>query len=128
MLIRGTDLTPAQREQVKAAFIYRWTKDNEKRVQAYGPCPKCDIREPYCNPRSAEGHKHPTLKLGTDEEWLRSHAFHFTQDGGRLMHNRKYAEPILQGTVIDTQGEDGSRGQHGQDVLTRAGVPGRFDR
>lgn len=121
MLIRGTDLTPAQRRTVLAAFIYRWTTGNTQRAQAYGRCPKCDIREPYVNPVSAEGHNHPTLPLATDEEWLQSHAFHFTQDGKRLMQNRTHAEPIFMARAV-------APGQHGQEVLAREGVRGRLGR
>jgi hypothetical protein len=113
MLIRGDKLNPAQRRVVLRAFLYRWTRDNTERARAWGPCPACDIHNPAVNLVSAGDHRHPTIPLETDEQWLRGHAFHFTQDGTRLMENRKYAEPVLQGSQ--------DVGQAGLDVLSRHG-------
>lgn len=79
-LISGSELTPEMRKQVTNAFIYRWTKDNPKRTQVYH-CDQCDIRDPYVNEKSAEGHQHPTIPLISDDQWIREHAFHFTNDG-----------------------------------------------
>lgn len=90
-LVRGDQLTPEMEQQVKDAFIYRWTVDNPKRTTVYR-CDKCDITQPYVNEGSAEGHTHPTIPLQTDSEWIREHAFYFTNDG-RLMARRS-AEPI----------------------------------
>lgn len=112
MLIRGDHLTLAQRRLVLRAFIYRWTRENFDRVRAYGPCPECDIANPAVQ-ATAGKHRHPTMPLDSDENWLRAHAFHFTQDGGRLMENRRYAEPVVAGP--------GDVGQAGMDVLSRHG-------
>jgi hypothetical protein len=94
MLIRGDKLTQRQREQVLAAFIYRWTTGNKQRTQVY-KCELCDIRTPYVNTQSANGHSHPTIPLQTDDQWLAEHAFHFVADGSRLMANRRHAEPVF---------------------------------
>ncbi len=91
-LVRGNRLTPRQRAEVLAAFIYRCTKDNAQRVQAWGRCSKCDVRNPYVNPQSAEGHSHPTIPLVTDADWLRQHAFYFTADGD-LSQRHRHCEP-----------------------------------
>jgi ssDNA-binding Zn-finger/Zn-ribbon topoisomerase 1 len=90
-LIRGDQLTPDMIRQVQDAFIYRWTSDNKRRGEVYH-CDKCDVRnEPYVNTNSAEGHQHPTIPLQTDEQWLKEHAFSFT-NAGRLQP-RRHAQP-----------------------------------
>ncbi len=76
MLIQGKSLTQSQRRIVLAAFVYRWTRDNEQRERAWA---------------GIKGK--PTVALQSDEEWLREHAFHFVNDGSRLMANRRHAEP-----------------------------------
>jgi hypothetical protein len=90
-LVRGDQLTPDMVKQVKDAFIYRWTTDNKRRGSVYH-CDKCDVRNnPYVNTQSAEGHQHPTIPLQTDDQWLREHAFYFT-NRGKLLPN-KHAQP-----------------------------------
>jgi hypothetical protein len=74
MLIRGKDLTTRQKAQVKAAFLYRWTVENDRREAVWSKLGK------------------PTMPLQTDEEWINDHAFHFIKDGSRLSR-RSYAEP-----------------------------------
>ena len=79
MLIKGTQLNPRQREQVLAAYIYRWTRDNPHRE------------------RSWQGFKppvRPTIPLISDDEWLKQYAFNFVEDGSRLHARRKYAVPV----------------------------------
>jgi hypothetical protein len=93
-LVRGDRLTTKQRREALAAFIYRWTKDNAQRVRAWGGCSKCDVRSPYVNPRSAEGHSHPTIPLVSDDEWLRQHAFYVTANGD-LSQRHRHCEPAL---------------------------------
>ena len=93
-LVRGDRLTPRQRAEVLAAFIYRWTKDNAQRVQAWGRCSKCDVCNPYVNLKSAEGHSHPTVPLVSDAEWLRQHAFYVTANGD-LSQRHRHCEPAL---------------------------------
>jgi hypothetical protein len=91
-LIAGTDLTPEMRRQVENAFIYRWTYDNKRRTDVYH-CDKCDVsKQPYVNEKSSEGHQHPTVPLISDDQWIREHAFHFTNDG-RLHPRQRHAEP-----------------------------------
>ena len=75
-LIKGSDLTPAQVAEVKRAFVYRWTKDNNKRNAVWR------------NPK----HK-PSTPLISDQEWLAQYAFHFVKDGSRLSKQRRWAEP-----------------------------------
>ena len=77
---------------------------NGKTCWSGNSCDKCDINNPYVNPKSAEGHPHPTVPLKTDDEWVKEHAFYFTQDG-RLMPRRS-AEPVyLAGQQTDMQKE-----------------------
>jgi hypothetical protein len=92
-LIRGDKLTPAMRRQVLAAFVYRWTTDNRMRVHAWPSCPLCDIRKPYVDVSSSNGHNHPTIPLVSDTEWLRAHAFYMTTAG--TLARRKHAEPAF---------------------------------
>lgn len=63
ILIKGIDLTPAQRLQVFAAFTYRTTKQN-----GY----------PKRNPCQA------TVTAINDDEWIQMYAFWFTNDGKAL--------------------------------------------
>jgi hypothetical protein len=93
MLIRGDRLNARQREQVLAAFVYRWTTENPQRMAAYRKCHLCDIRKPYVNATSASGHTHPTIPLISDQQWLDEHSFHFIADGSRLSARHKWAEP-----------------------------------
>ena len=85
MLIKGQDLTTAQRAEVLAAYLYRWTKENPRRVEMW---------------RKVQGQ--PTMALISDEEWLRDHAFHFVKDGSRLMANRQHAEPACLAEEVRT--------------------------
>lgn len=90
-LLRGDQLTPEMIKQVQDAFIYRWTTDNKRRGEVYH-CDKCDVQQnPYVNETSAEGHQHPTIPLQTDDQWLKEHAFYFT-NAGRLQP-RRHAVP-----------------------------------
>lgn len=70
-LVKGKDLTPAQVEQVKAAFIYRYTVDN-----------------PVINTRPAA-----SCATQTDRQWIDSHAFYFRKDG-RLANRPNHCEPL----------------------------------
>lgn len=67
MLIPGPRLNARQIELVERAYVHRST--------AIGPG------------------KYYT----SDDDWIRHHAFHFTQDGSRLVYNRRYAEPYYGG-------------------------------
>jgi hypothetical protein len=80
MMIEGKDLTPLQRSEVLATFIYRWTADNHRREQAWSLVPEKN---------------RPTIALISDDEWLRTHAFYFVADGSRLSMRRRYAEKIV---------------------------------
>src|SRR4051812_35708902 len=91
-LKKGKDLNYKECEQVFNAFPYRWTRDNTQRVRAYGPCPLCNIEFPYENSKSAEGHKHPTIPLISDAQWLQEYAFYFNKDGS-LSKTHQFAEP-----------------------------------
>lgn len=71
-LVKGEDLTPAQRAQVLEAYIYRWTNENEG-VESRFP-----------------GGQGPTMDKQSDEDWIKEHAFRFTNDG-RLMGS---AQPV----------------------------------
>lgn len=90
-LIKGQDLTQEQKEQVLAKFTHRWTHENPHRVAVHGPCPFCDIKTPYVNTQTTNGHTHPTEPLVTDEEWMQAHAFWFNQNG--KLTAAAFAEP-----------------------------------
>jgi hypothetical protein len=96
-------LTPAQRRQVCAAFVHRWTVENAQQTYA-GRCPACEQSAPYpmtCGEALPDGPRTYTREewhayhapLTTDAEWIAAHAFHFTRDGTRLMQNQRHAEP-----------------------------------
>ena len=74
-LIKGEKLTPAQIREVKAAFGYRWTFENEGRALAF-----------------MKDHA-PTVALVTDEQWINEHAFYFTK-AGRLALRPNHCEPV----------------------------------
>lgn len=82
-LMRGDQLTPEMEQQVKDAFVMRWTRENTNRTLMYN-CDKCDIMNPYVNTQSSNGHSHPTVPLQSDEQWINEHSFTFT-NAGRLM-------------------------------------------
>lgn len=102
-LIKGVDLTPAQRAEVLRAYVYRWTFENAR--QSYrGKCPGCEqstrsgliITGPKEAPKiwtRAEWHAYHT-PLISDDQWLRQHAFHFLADGSRLSHAQTHAETV----------------------------------
>jgi hypothetical protein len=109
MLIKGSQLTSSQRQQVLAAFVHRWTHENAKQTYG-GDCPAC--RQATRDGQITTGVKNPGLMerplqvwtraewhayhmpLTTDAEWINAHSFHFTADGSRLMANRHHAEPV----------------------------------
>lgn len=107
MLIKGSDLTTAQRQLVLAAFVHRHTVENAK---AHGvPCVMCanspgGADEIVIIPAGQQAahevrkrwHDHH-VSVQTDAAWLADHAFHFTKDGQRLMA-RRYAEPVYLAT------------------------------
>ena len=103
MIIKGADLTSAQRSAVLAAFVHRHTVENAKRRGV--PCILCDRRWPYVTgPRGdrkvwerAEWHAYHVPAV-TDQQWIRDHAFSFLKDGSRLtLHG--YAQPVYMAGV-----------------------------
>jgi hypothetical protein len=79
MLVRGDKLGQNVRREVLSAFVRRWTFENagaENVIRNRATC-----TDP--------------IPLVSDADWLADHAFHVTQDGSRLMRNRRYAEPAL---------------------------------
>lgn len=112
-LVRGDELTPEMRRQVLNSFPFRWTSDNPQRLSAY-KCDLCDLRHPYINTQSSEGHTHPTIPLQTDNQWLSEHSFHFT-NAGKLVQNRGAepaalagpgGDPVLLGQAVLDDRED----------------------
>lgn len=83
-LIQGKCLSDRQADMVLNAYGYRWTKQNAARAK---------------NWRGRHGA--PTIPLVSDEEWLREHAFRFTNDGKTLM--RGYAQPAYMAPACKTQ-------------------------
>ena len=74
-LIKGKDLNDNQKKLVLAAYIYRNTKENthpaKKRTGATAP-------------------------EETDEQFLKTHAFYFVNDGSRLSGKKGYCEPVYE--------------------------------
>jgi hypothetical protein len=77
MLINGDKLNGAQRKQVLEAFGYRWTAENKMRDEFW---------------QGVRGK--PTIPLTSDYQWLKEHAFHFTDDGLRLKDKPSYCEAV----------------------------------
>jgi hypothetical protein len=71
MLIKGKNLTQAQRDQVLGAFPFRLTQEN-----GYRETDPCGASEAPI----------------TDAEWVVAHAFYFAEDGSRLSNDRAYCE------------------------------------
>ncbi len=94
MLIKGSALNAQQRKLVFAAYVHRWTHENAQQTYG-GKCPACVQCGGNYAQRVVEKswHEHHA-PLTTDQEWLDTHAFHFTKDGKRLMANRRWAEPV----------------------------------
>ena len=90
-LVRGSNLTESQKSYIFNAYIYRWTHENSMRIRVYH-CNLCDIRKPYINTESANGHSHPTIPLQTDTEWLADRAFYINKDGS-VSARYRHAEP-----------------------------------
>jgi hypothetical protein len=92
MLIKGEKLNEEQRKIVLAAFVRRWTFE---RAEALGYCPACKQQEEGGGAlQIGEMHWHDYhMKLVSDDEWIRAHAFHFVRNGSRLAENCKHAEP-----------------------------------
>lgn len=91
-LIAGNQLNESQKRHVLAAYVYRWTTDNRQRTQAYS-CKLCDIRTPYENKESSNGHTHPTIPLISDEQWLSAHAF-YVKANGEIADRPGRCEPV----------------------------------
>ena len=106
-LIKGNDLTPDQKRQVLAAYVYRWTLENQEQTYR-GKCPACsqagrngwpyvcgeDLPEgPYSYTREQWHAYHKPLQ--TDAQFLAEHAFYFTKDG-RLSEKHHHCEPVWQ--------------------------------
>lgn len=85
-LLRGEQLDPQQKTQVLNAFPYRWTWENPHRARIY-KCDQCDVaNDPFVG-SSAGGHHHPVIPVQHDDEWVKEHAFWFT-NAGKLFPNR----------------------------------------
>jgi hypothetical protein len=69
-LVKGSNLTEEQKQEVLSAFIYRYTVDNK---------------------RNYEG-DHTCGATMTDSEWLEEYAFYITKKG-KLALNRNYCKP-----------------------------------
>lgn len=69
-LIKGRELTEKQTAMVKDAYIYRWTRDNPRREEAWA------------------GVEKPTIPLISDEEWISAR-------GSRFCRRNRGAENLL---------------------------------
>jgi hypothetical protein len=76
--VRGDECSPATIAEIKGAFGYRWTFENERRVSWWAPF-------------VAQGTA-PTMALVSDAEWLAEHAFRVRADG-HLDARYGYSEP-----------------------------------
>jgi hypothetical protein len=94
-LIPGRVLNVAQRRQVLAAFVHRWTHENAR--QSYqGQCPGCVQRRQCGGAAKINGmpwHQYHA-PLASDEQWLADHAFYITVDG-RLARRPSRCEPVV---------------------------------
>lgn len=72
---KGENLTPEQIKQVKSAYGYRWTIQNENRARMW------------------IGNSVPTMSLIEDEQWIKEHAFYFRKDG-KLSKNHNHCVPV----------------------------------
>jgi hypothetical protein len=103
MLIKGSQLTDAQRRIVLAAFVHRHTIENAKRRGV--DCVLCaDSGGNYEVTIPAGQHSATTIrkawhehhvKVQTDDQWLADHAFAFVKDGSRLSTRNTHAEPAF---------------------------------
>ena len=75
-LVKGVDLTPSQITEVKSAFGYRRTKENQARVLVLGIVSGTKAFET------------------TDEQWIAEHAFYITK-AGRLARRPYHCEPAF---------------------------------
>ena len=91
----GNKLTVAQRQQVLAAFVHRWTFENAR--QSYkGQCPG-RVQQRQCGGAMVVQGTPLHLyhrPLVSDEQWLAEHAFYVTKDG-RLAARPSRCEPVL---------------------------------
>ena len=79
MLIKGENLTEAQKGEVLNAYGYRWTIENQKRAAL----------------RSFHIQKNlPKDMLISDWQWIKDHAFYITQKG-HLDARRRHCEPAF---------------------------------
>jgi hypothetical protein len=83
LLIKGTNLSRRQREQVLRAFRARWT-DQSCAVNYGGDCPAC-VQAEY-NGDDSPHDAHPALL--SEIQWLGRHSFHFSDDGQTLRGDR----------------------------------------
>ena len=75
-LVPGLKLSDQLKAEVLNAYKYRWTTNNEQRVDWW-----------------ADINNKPTTPLISDEEWLATHAFWITKSG-KLDARMHYAKPI----------------------------------
>lgn len=94
MLIKGSDLTAFQRDQVLAAYVHRHTVENAQRRKV--ACVLCAdspggadriVVIPAGQHAAGEvrtrWHDHH-VRVQTDQQWITDHAFHFVANGSRL--------------------------------------------
>ena len=74
-LVKGENLTPKQIQEVKSAFGYRWTIQNENRA------------------RNWQHNNVPTVALIDDEQYIKEHAFYFRKDG-KLASVPRHCVPV----------------------------------
>ena len=91
-LVKGTDLTPQQRQEVLGDFTNRWTFENSRK--RYGErCIACFQQEKHGGDMVINGKPwHQVhVPLVSDEEWLRTHSFYIS-DNGHLAKSIDYCE------------------------------------
>lgn len=104
MLIKGSNLTAAQRTEVLAAYVHRWTFEREA---ALGECPGCRQRRESGASMTIKIDGHPDrswhehhVPLVSDETWLEEHSFFFTKSG-HLSRRHRWAEPASLADVFN---------------------------
>lgn len=82
-LIAGSQLTPEQRAEVKAAYVHRLTREHGASLAV---CPHCRDFWSRCLGKCS------TAFVDTDDQWIDAHAFYVTRRGV-LSRKQTHAEP-----------------------------------
>ena len=88
MLVRGDKLSAVNRAIVLNSYVHRWTHEMAKRL---GKCPGCATHRGPPTVNGIPWHEYHAPII-SDNEWLKSKAFHVTQSGD-LDSRYRHCEP-----------------------------------